>query len=83
MAGPSDNQDGDSDGRTLSVEKQFHSQKDLDEIPPKDNRKETKGDTQSEVKGLEPVELLVDKLSLFTPPLASLISPFLLGMRCV
>ena len=64
MAGPSDYQDGDSDGRTLSVEKQFHSQKDLDEIPPKDNRKETKGDTQSEVKGLEPVELLVDELSL-------------------
>ena len=64
MEGQGDNQDGDSDGRALSVEKQFHSQKDLDEIPPKDNRKETKGDTQSEVKGLEPVELLVDELSL-------------------
>ena len=97
VEGQSDNQDGDGDGRTVSVKEQFDSKKDLDEIPPTDNRvagpntsradqgraddeteagvedqsreldkeiAETKGDTQSQIKGLEPVELLVDELSL-------------------
>ncbi|MBU98567.1 MAG: hypothetical protein CL429_05670, partial [Acidimicrobiaceae bacterium] len=59
-----DDQDGNQDGRPLSVREQFEDQQDLDEIPPVENRNEVEGDTKSQIKGLESIELPVDELSL-------------------
>ena len=80
VAGPSNDEDGDATGPVVSitpkqdnlknkqsaVREQFERQDKEATVVPKDqeNTEETVGETQSQIKGLEPIQLPVDELSL-------------------